>query len=140
MNRTARRRLLIATAVIVAVFAVGIVVLVQRQGAYYRQVSDLTSGNYDGRSVKVGGVVLDGTITRDDSGVHFVMQDVTGKADTVRVTYVGQMPGTFASGVDVVVVGTYAAASGLIEADQLQTRCPSKYEGKAVTPSPPNAP
>jgi cytochrome c-type biogenesis protein CcmE len=133
VNKRSRTRLLIATGVIVVVFVVGVVFLVQKQGAYYRQVSDLTTGQYDGQNVKVGGRVIDGTISRDDDGVHFEIQDLTGKTDTVTVTYSGQMPNTFESGVDVVVIGTYA--SSVLTADQLQTKCPSKYEGSA-SPAP----
>jgi len=58
VNKKSRTRLLIATGVIVVVFVIGVVFLVQRQGAYYRQVSDLTTGKYDGKNVKVGGRVL----------------------------------------------------------------------------------
>ena len=131
MNKKSRTRLLVATGVIVAVFIVGVVLLVQRQGAYYRQVSDLVTGQYDGKNVKVGGRVLDGTIERDSSGVHFTIEDLTGKTDTVNVVYDGQMPNTFDAGVDVVVVGKYASNGALITADQLQTKCPSKYKGQA---------
>ena len=131
MNKKSRTRLLIATGVIVVVFVIGVVFLIQKQGAYYRQVGELTTGQYDGKNVKVGGRVVDGTIARDDTGVHFTIQDLTGKADTVKVTYSGQMPGTFEDGVDVVIVGKYAAADGVVSADELQTKCPSKYEGKA---------
>ncbi len=131
MNRKSRTRLLVATGVIVVVFVIGVVFLVQRQGAYYSQVSDLTSGKYDDKNVKVGGRVLDGTIKRDESGVSFEISDLTGKPDTVFVSYDGQMPNTFEAGVDVVVVGEYASADGVIAADQLQTKCPSKYEGQA---------
>ena len=131
MNKKSRTRLLIATGVIVAVFIVGVVFLVQKQGAYYRQVSDLTTGQYDGKNVKVGGRVLDGTIKRDASGVRFTIEDLTGKADTVQVLYSGQMPNTFDAGVDVVVIGKYASNGALITADQLQTKCPSKYKGSA---------
>ena len=131
MNKKSRTRLLIATGVIVVVFVIGVVFLIQKQGAYYRQVGDLTTGQYDGKNVKVGGRVVDGTINRDDSGVHFTIQDLTGKADTVKVTYSGQMPGTFEDGVDVVIVGKYAAADGVVAADELQTKCPSKYKGSA---------
>jgi len=113
------------------VFVIGVVFLVQKQGAYYRQVADLTTGQYDGKNVKVGGKVLAGTIDRDASGVHFTIQDLTGKTDTVKVTYSGQMPGTFEDGVDVVIVGKYAATDGTISADQLQSKCPSKYKGQA---------
>jgi len=131
LNKKSRTRLLVATGVIVVVFVVGVVFLVQRQGAYYRQVSELTTGKYDGKNVKVGGRVLKGTIARDTSGVHFTIEDLTGKPSTVKVTYAGQMPNTFASGVDVVVVGKYASTDGVITADQLQTKCPSKYKGQA---------
>jgi len=131
LNKKSRTRLLIATGVIVAVFVVGIVFLVQKQGAYYRQVSDLQTGQYDGKNVKVGGKVLDGTIKRDSTGVHFAIEDLTGKTAQVNVLYSGQMPNTFNSGVDVVVIGKYASNGALITADQLQTKCPSKYKGSA---------
>jgi cytochrome c-type biogenesis protein CcmE len=130
VNKKSRTRLLVATSVIVIVFVIGVVVLVQREGAYYRQVSEVRAGQYDGKNVKVGGRVVDGTISRDADGVRFAIQDLTGRPDTVGVTYGGQMPTTFGDGVDVVVVGEYSAA-GTITADQLQTKCPSKYKGKA---------
>ncbi len=120
-----------ATGVIVAVGIAVVVYFVSTQSAYYRQVSELTSGQYDGKNVKVGGRVLDGTIQRDAAGVHFTIEDLTGKTDTVKVLYSGQMPGTFDAGVDVVVIGEYASDGSLITADQLQTKCPSKYEGQA---------
>jgi len=131
VNKKSRTRLLIATGVIVVVFVIGVVFLVQKQGAYYRQVADLTTGQLDGKNIKVGGKVVAGTIARDASGVHFTILDLTGKADTVKVTYSGQMPNTFEDGVDVVIVGKYAAADGVVLADQLQTKCPSKYKGSA---------
>lgn len=131
LNKKSRTRLLVATGVIVAVFIVGVVFLVQRQGAYYRQVADLATGQFDGKNVKVGGKVLDGTIQRDAGGVHFAIQDLTGQQATVNVLYSGQMPNTFEAGVDVVVIGEYASNGSLITAEQLQTKCPSKYEGQA---------
>ena len=41
MNKKSRTRLLIATGVIVVVFVIGVIFLIQKQGAYYRQVADL---------------------------------------------------------------------------------------------------
>ena len=142
MNTKARTRLIVATGIIVAVFVVGVVYLVSREGAYYRQVSELAGGEYVDKNVKVGGRVLGETIVHDAAGAHFVLQDLTGEADTVKVDYDGQMPDTFGPGVDVVVVGTYGetADGGLITAAELQTKCPSKYEGEGTTPSAPSAP
>jgi cytochrome c-type biogenesis protein CcmE len=131
VNKKARTRLIVATGVIVVAFVVGVVYLVSQQGAYYKQVSELVSGNWDGKNVEVGGRVLDGTISRDDEGVTFT--------DTVEVAYSGQMPNTFEAGVDVVVIGQYSAAEGRIAADELQTKCPSKYEGQGTTPTAPAA-
>ena len=130
MNRRARRRLIVATVILVAVVAVAMVYVIAREGSYYRQVSALSAAD-DGRNVTVGGAVVSGTIVRDASGVAFRMEDLTGRPTTVRVEYGGQMPATFAAGVQVVVSGRYAAGGGLITADQLETKCPSKYQGKA---------
>jgi cytochrome c-type biogenesis protein CcmE len=130
VNKKARRRLIIATVVIVAAFTVGVVVLVSRQGAYYRQVSDLTVQSLDGKNVKVGGKVVEGTIVHDDTGYHFTIADLTGKQSTVKVNYSGQMPETFGPNVDVVVTGPFAAATTAIDAEQLQTKCPSKYQAQ----------
>ena len=135
MNKKSRTRLLVATGVIVVVFIIGVVFLVQRQGAYYRQVSQVVTGQYDGKNVQVGGKVLDGTIKRDDTGVHFTIADLTGKQGTLNVLYSGQMPNTFDAGVDVVVTGKYASNGALITADRLETKCPSKYKGSA-SPAP----
>ena len=131
MNKKARRRLIIATVVIVVAFTVAVVVLVSRQGAYYRQVSDLTVQNLDGKNVKVGGKVVQGSIVHDGNGYHFTIADLTGKQSTCKVNYSGQMPETFGPNVDVVVTGPFAAASTVINANQLQTKCPTKYQAQA---------
>ena len=86
-----------ATVVLVAVFAVAMVYVVASQGAYYRQVSALSAAD-NGRDVKVGGAVVRGTIVRNAAGVHFVIEDLTGRPTTVKVDYAGQMPATFAAG------------------------------------------
>jgi cytochrome c-type biogenesis protein CcmE len=135
VNKKARTRLIFATVVIVVALVAGIVYVMSTQAAYYKQVSELVSGDWDGKNVQVGGRVLDGSVARDDDGVRFTIQDLHGATDTVDVEYSGQMPNTFDAGVDVVVVGTYSASAGVIAADELQTKCPSKYEGKGTTPT-----
>jgi cytochrome c-type biogenesis protein CcmE len=134
VNKKARTRLIVATVVIVAVFVVGVVWVMTSRAAYYRQVSQVVTGTYDGKNVQVGGRVMGDTIARDDAGVHFTIQDLSGKIDTVKVDYSGQMPNTFGPDVDVVVTGTYSG--GLISADKLETKCPSKYQGQGTTPTP----
>jgi len=130
MSKKAQRRLIVATVVLVAVFAVAMVYVVVAQGAYYRQVSALSAAD-DGHDVKVGGAVVRGSIVRGPAGVRFAIEDLTGKPATVSVAYDGQMPATFAAGVQVVVTGRFTAGADRIAAQQLETKCPSKYAGKA---------
>ena len=134
MNRKARKRLMIATAVLVVAFAVAVVWIVRSEGAYYRQVGQL-AGSLTGKVVKVGGSIVPKTLTHDASGYHFTMRDLTGATATVAVAYSGQVPDSFGPGVDVVVTGRYEAQTGAIEADELQTKCPSRYKASA-SPAP----
>ncbi|HUK76115.1 MAG TPA: hypothetical protein VL117_00785, partial [Thermoleophilia bacterium] len=67
MSKKAQRRLIVATVVLVAVFAVAMVYVVVSRGAYYRQVSALSPAD-DGRNVTVGGAVVHGTIVRGAGG------------------------------------------------------------------------
>jgi cytochrome c-type biogenesis protein CcmE len=134
MNRRARKRLLVATLVLVVVFAVAVVWVVRSQGVYYRQVGGLTAAD-DGKTVKVGGTVVESSLSHDAGGYHFSLSDLTGAARTVQVLYAGQVPDACGAGVDVVVVGRYDARGQTIAADELQTKCPSKYKTSA-SPSP----
>lgn len=122
---------MVATVVLLVAFAVAVVWLVRSQGAYYRQVGELSAA-LDGRTVKVGGTVRAGTARSSNT---FSILDLTGSPDTAVVTYNGALPDTFGPGVDVVVVGTWDDATRTIAAEELQTKCPSKYEA-SKSPSP----
>lgn len=139
MTNRARRRLLIAMVVVVVAFSAGVVWLVRAQGAYYRQVGQLANAGLDGKTVKVGGMVVPGSVEEDGAGRSFTLADLTGGTDTVSVRYGGMLPDTFGPEVDVVVLGLYDAATGLIEATELQTKCPSKYEASR-SPAPSGSP
>jgi len=137
MDRTSRRRLLVTVIVVAVAFAAGVVALVVTQGAYYRQVAELSGSGLDGETVKVGGRVVEGSIETAGTRQRFTMSDLTGEPDTVEVAFEGIAPETFGPSTDVVVLGEYDESAGLIRADELQTRCPSKYEAsRSPTPSP----
>lgn len=127
----ARRRLMIATVLLLVAFAAAVVWLVRSQGAYYRQVGEL-SAELDGKTVKVGGTVQAGAL---GSSGRFYILDLTGAPDTVAVVYNGALPETFGPGVEIVVVGAYDNATRTILAEELQTKCPSKYQA-SQSPSP----
>lgn len=145
MNKKARKRLIVATAVLVLAFVAALVWVTYSQSAAYLHVGGLTA-DHDGKQVKVSGKILDPG-ARDQSGVlaftatedrpqeQWASTGVT-TPPTVKVTYKGQMPAQFEPGTLVVVVGTYDAATNTIAADELQTKCPSKYESQADTASP----
>jgi cytochrome c-type biogenesis protein CcmE len=122
--------LLIAVAVVVVAFASAVIWMVRAQGAYYRQVGELSAAEMDGKTVKVGGAVVPDSIDRDGGVQWFAIKDLTGRDAVVRVRYDGAVPDTFGPDVDVVVLGIYDAAGGVISAQELQTKCPSKYEAK----------
>jgi cytochrome c-type biogenesis protein CcmE len=82
---------------------------------------------HDGR-VSVAGQVA-GPISGDPhtSGLRFTLRDVKGTA-TVPVVFRGSKPDLFAKGRDVVVIGKLQA--GVFVANELSTKCPSKYSPK----------
>jgi cytochrome c-type biogenesis protein CcmE len=136
VSRKSRTRLLVATGVLLAVFAGGVIWMVKASSASYYHVADLGSTT-EGQQVKVSGRVQPGTIQRDAQGIHFLITedrpDVKG-SPTVKVDYTGQMPASLKDESLVIVVGKYAA--GGITASSLQTKCPSKYETQAASPAP----
>lgn len=64
-----------------------------------------------GRSLRIGGLVEEGSVKRDGDGVtiHFVVTDLK---NTVPVTYSGVLPDLFREGQGVVAEGTLAADGG----------------------------
>jgi len=128
MDRRIRRRLMIIVVVLAVAFAAGVVWLVRSQGGYYRQVGELRGSELDDEMVRVAGRVVDGSIESDGAIQSFAISDLTGAPDTIEVVYEGAVPDTFAPRADVVVLGVYDAGAGLIRAEELQTKCPSKYE------------
>jgi cytochrome c-type biogenesis protein CcmE len=69
------------------------------------------------------------TPTRTESGIvdvsHFSVEE---KGKTLQVTFRDALPDTFRAGGPVQVDGTYIAP-GVMRADHVLTKCPSKYEG-----------
>jgi cytochrome c-type biogenesis protein CcmE len=78
---------------------------------------------YLGTYVRVIGNVSSSHLTAGGA-VEFNITD--GEA-SIRVVYRGNLPATWAEGVPVVVAGRLVSED-LIEADQVLTQCPSKYE------------
>lgn len=129
MEKRSRNRLIVVTAIVLVLLAI----LLYRSSAgnlsYFKTVTELKNDTtLVGKSVRVGGEVVPGSIKKKDTTVTFKIDD---KKNTMSVTYTGAVPSTFAEKVQVIAEGTYAKA-GLVEADSLVTKCPSKYANEKI--------
>ena len=80
----------------------------------------------DNKRIKVGGMVLDGSVTRDKTNISFVITDYEGSID---VEFDGIVPDLFKEGSGVVVLG-YLKDNTLIAEDVL-----AKHDENYMPPS-----
>ena len=120
--------LVILAAVIYLVYA-----NTQANAVYYMTVSELRSCTIClTQSVRVAGVVQQGSIVRDDQK-QLVSFNITQGGQQLAVTYSGVVPDIFRPGIEVVVEGHYTG-HGPFHAQNLLAKCPSKFQ--AATPTP----
>ena len=137
--------------IIAALFWVGYTAF-EGSMAYYRTVPELYAMETDlaGKSLRVQGAVVDGSIVRHTEGVDFVISE---EGRTLKVSYIGRepVPDTFANNtsndISAIVTGQYEG-DGMFTATGIQAQCTSKYEADldALVPEtsalqpPPSAP
>jgi cytochrome c-type biogenesis protein CcmE len=99
---------------------------------YYKTISELMQmGNQaQGKRLRVGGDVEDGSIVRNGKEVSFVLHQDKQK---LKVVYSGidPLPDTFKGGAQALADGKLAS-NGTFEASKIQAKCASKYEAKPV--------
>lgn len=132
MNKRARNRLIGVTAIVLLVIVAIFASLSSRGGtAYYKTVDEVASDSaLAGERVKVGGAVVSGSWDKKSNPMRFVIKgekDTTDSGPTVKVVYYGSVPSTFGDGVTAIVTGKLSS-DNTIEADEMITKCPSKYE------------
>jgi len=98
---------------------------------YYLTPTDLAAKvqnepRFIDKGVKVGALVVKGTINRDPSGRSLSFK-MTDGGHTYPVSYVGIAPDTFTDGVEVVVEGKLDS-QGTFHATTLLAKCSSRYE------------
>jgi cytochrome c-type biogenesis protein CcmE len=101
---------------------------------YYMTITQLRAcSTCSARTIRVAGVVVAGSIARDTTNqmVQFKISD--SKTTAMPVVYSGVVPDIFQSGAQVVVEGKLAS-NGVFMAENLLTKCPSKFQ--AATPAP----
>ncbi|UCZ52502.1 cytochrome c maturation protein CcmE [Bacillus shivajii] len=87
------------------------------------------ASQYDGRYVTTEGFLIEETIIwdADNIEIRFEIEDEDG--NRLPVYHHGVRPDNFSDGVIVIVHG-YLNQDDYFEAERVQTRCPSVYEGK----------
>ena len=99
----------------------------QSSATYYYTVSELKAqGNsiYE-KNVRVNGEVMPGSIVQDTGTLKLEFILAEGE-DNLSVIYHGVVPDAFEAGKEVVVAG-YLNLDGILQADEILTKCPSKY-------------
>jgi cytochrome c-type biogenesis protein CcmE len=130
VNKRARMRLLGVTAIILIVIG-AILYGTRSNAAAYQTVTQISKGEVKvGDRVKVGGAVVTGSWNKQSNPMKFTIReenDNAGAGATLKVTYSGTAPNTFGDGVVAIVTGTLEKG-GVVNASEMITKCPSKYE------------
>ena len=134
MNKRARNRLIGVTVVVLVAILAIVMLTGNKQAAVYSTVSSVSKDSaLVGKRVKVGGAVVPGSWNKQSNPMKFTIREETDKAGTgatLKVVYTGTAPNTFGDGVVAIVTGTLGQ-DGVIEANEMITKCPSKYESAA---------
>jgi len=77
-------------------------------------------------AVQVTGKLVPGTDSFEASSSRFLLTLRDDHGDTMRVAYRGAVPGNLKEAEMIVAVGRYR--QGVLEAEGLLTKCPSKYQ------------
>jgi cytochrome c-type biogenesis protein CcmE len=123
-------KFILGGAVIVAALAWLGFIGIQESKSYYITVQEYfdMQGAVHGKTLKVAGDVVEGSIDRSKSPMEFVIRD---RDKSLRVKYVGHdvIPDTFKDGSKAVVEGT-VAGDGTFQARHIEAKCASKYEAE----------
>jgi len=125
-----RLKFLLGGAVVIAALAWLGFVGFEESKAYYITVDEYHSmkGSLDGKTLKLAGDVVAGSIDRSRPQMEFVL----GSRQTrIKVRYVGQaiIPDTFKDGSKALVEGK-VTPDGVFEARHIEAKCASKYEAE----------
>jgi len=132
MNNRARNRLIGVTAIILILAAVLLVTLLPSGGSYSQTVKDIASdSSLVGTRVKVTGTVVAGSWDKKTNPMVFKIRgEGATSGPEIAVVYDGAAPNTFGNDTVAILTGTVDKL-GSIKANDMLTKCPSKYETKS---------
>lgn len=128
LNSKTKRRLIVATGIIVIVIAIVLAFVGSNSSAKTVSLAQANSGDYANQRVQVTGNVVDNSYSTNGSVLTFSIYDPDDpSAGQMVVDYDGSASSTFGNGVTAISTGR-TNADGHLEASELVTKCPSKYE------------
>jgi cytochrome c-type biogenesis protein CcmE len=126
----AKVKFIIGGVVIVAALAWLGFVGFEESKAYYITVDEYSamSGNVGGKTFKLAGDVVPGSIDRSKPQMEFV---ISNRDNSIKVRYVGTqvIPDTFKDGSKALVEGK-PGPDGTFQAKHIEAKCASKYESE----------
>lgn len=127
-----RTKVLLGVGLIVGALAALMALGLSKSQTYYVTVEELLKqpAARANQQLRVNGKLVGSSVTFDPGRV-LLKFDLRDGRNKLPVAYQGVRPGTFEDGVDVLVEGRYR--DGVFVADNVLTKCPSKYEAKVKT-------
>ena len=130
MNKSAKRRLVVVGGIVVIAMLVIVAIAGSGGSASSLSIADVLGGNYDGKKVQVSGAVVADSLTSEGSTAVFKIApegvDAGDSEQALTVRYDGALPATFGTGVVAICTGLVDGKT--LEATEMVTKCPSKYE------------
>lgn len=130
MKTKAVVKILIGIIVIVGGITYLMVQVIQSSQAYYYSVDDLAAKNDEVKqhSLRLAGKVKPGSVEHNlqEITLNFIL---AGSKAELPVKYKGAVPDNFTEGGEVVVQGRLTT-TGIFQANQVMTKCESKYKAK----------
>ena len=122
-----RSKIAVAVVIVVALFLMWIVTGTQGKEVPFLSIEELVTGEYTQERFRLGGNVRDGSIliAEDDLlDMEFLLEQGD---ETIKVHYNKTRPDLFEDGCEVIIEGEYR--DNEFYADNLMTKCASRYEG-----------
>lgn len=117
--------LLITAALIIIVFS-----STPSAGSKEVSISDLVKeGDYQGEYVTIQGVLKEETVKWNAEKIELRFEIADENHVSLPIYYEGIKPDNFSEGMTVLVEG-FMDEKGMFDAEKIQTKCPSKYEGE----------
>lgn len=128
MNAKMKRRLMTVSGIIVIVLILVLAFVGGNSAAKTMSVAEAAELTDPGQKVQVSGNVVTDSFSTNDNVLTFKIYDPDGDPAThLEVRYGGAAASTFGNDVTAICTGK-VGDDGVLEASELVTKCPSKYE------------